>query len=248
MSSDFKDHFSGHAEHYASFRPGYPPALYRWLAGVSPGLELAWDCATGNGQAALGLAQYFERVVATDASREQIQHAVQSPLIEYRVESAENSRLPEASVDLVTVAQAYHWFRHEEFLREVGRVVRPQGVLAIWTYARAEVSTEVDAIVNTFYHEEIGPYWPAERSMVEQGYADLDFHWPELPAPAFVMEEFWGLESYEGYLKTWSAVQRYIADRGNDPFAAIHDRLARAWGGGRRKVLWPLVVRTFRIN
>lgn len=244
---EFKDHFSGHAGDYASFRPGYSAALYRWLADVSPSRECAWDCATGNGQAALGLAQYFRRVVATDASKEQIEHAVKFPTIEYRTETAEQSSLPSLSVDLVTVAQACHWFRHEEFLREVERVIRPRGVLAVWTYTGAEVSASIDAIVNEFYNADIGPYWPPERKLVEQGYANLSFPWPELPSPRFVMEVEWGLESFAGYLQTWSAVRRYMADTGCNPVAAIHSRLSAAWGKGQRKVIWPQVLRAFRV-
>ncbi len=245
---EFKDHFSGHAGDYASFRPGYPASLYQWLAEVSPARELAWDCATGNGQAALGLAQHFNRVVASDASLEQIQHAIKFPTIEYRTETAEESSLLPSSVDLVTVAQACHWFRHAEFLREVERVIRPRGVLAIWTYTGAEVSADIDAMVNEFYNADIGPYWPPERKMVEQGYANLAFPWPELPAPGFVMQAEWSLDSFEGYLRTWSAVRRYIADRGCDPVAEIHTRLSTAWGGGRRQVRWPQVLRAFRIR
>ncbi len=245
--AEFKDHFSGHAGDYASFRPGYSAALYRWLADISPSKECAWDCATGNGQAALGLAQFFKRVIATDASKEQIEHAAQIPSIDYRTEAAEQPSLLSCSVDLVTVAQACHWFRHADFLREVGRVLKPGGVLAIWTYTGAVVSAAIDAIVSDFYNAEIGPYWPPERRLVEEGYANLRFPWPELASPHFVMEAEWSLESFEGYLRTWSAVRRYIADTGSDPVAAIHARLAVAWGNAPRKVLWPLVLRVFRV-
>jgi len=245
--TEFKDHFSGHAGDYASFRPGYSAEMYQWLADISPSRECAWDCATGNGQAALGLARHFERVVATDASKEQIEHAAQSPAVEYRIEAAEHSSLLSSSVDLITVAQACHWFRHVDFLREVGRVSKPQGVLAIWTYTGAEVSSEIDTIVREFYVVNVGTYWPPERKLVEQGYANLSFPWPELISPRFVMVADWSLEAFEGYLRTWSAVRRYMADRASDPVSAIHARLSGAWGDEPRRVIWPLVLRTFRV-
>lgn len=246
----FKDHFSGHAADYAAYRPGHPAALYDWLAEAAPSRRLAWDCATGSGQAAVELATRFERVVATDASAGQIEHAQPSANVDYRVEPAERSSLAAASADLVTVAQAYHWFEHAAFVAEFGRVARPGGVLAIWTYALARVSPDVDAVIESFYTGPIGPYWPPERRLVESGYHTLTFPWPEFDAPSFAISLEWTLAQLEDYLRTWSAVRRYMADRGNDPVAAMHERLAGAWGrdpAEPRTIEWPISLRAFRL-
>lgn len=246
----FKDHFSGHAADYAVYRPGYPPELYDWLAGTAPSRELAWDCATGTGQAAGELATRFRRVVATDASVAQIRNARRAGNVVYRVEPAERSSLAAGSADLVTVAQAYHWFDHQAFVAECGRVARPGGVLAIWTYALARIGPDVDAVIEGLYEGPIAPYWPAERRLVENGYRDLDFPWREFETPGFAMQLNWTLTRLEGYLRTWSAVQRYIADRGDDPVAGVHDRLAKAWGGDPEKrhcIEWPVTLRAFRL-
>ncbi|MEJ8566672.1 class I SAM-dependent methyltransferase [Elongatibacter sediminis] len=251
MSGSFKDHFSGHAGDYAVFRPEYPAELFDWLASRAPGRHLAWDVATGNGQAARVLARYFERVVASDASAEQIAQATGPAHVDFRVEPAEGSSLADGSVDLVTVAQACHWFDHAAFVDEVGRVSASGGVAAIWTYELARVNPVFDGQIDTFYRETIGPWWPPERCIVERGYRDLDFPWPELDSPRFVMRHDWTLDRFEGYLRTWSAVRRCQAVTGKDPVAGIHERLLDAWGvesGRSRTVEWPLAVRAFRLG
>lgn len=251
MSSPFKDHFSGHAADYAQYRPGYPADLYDWLAAAAPARRLAWDCATGSGQAAVELASRFERVFASDASAEQVRHARALPNIEYRVEPAEHSSLAERSVDLVTVAQAYHWFDHAAFLAECSRVSRPGAVLAVWTYALAQVDRAVDAVIAAFYEGPIGPYWPPERRLVESGYRELVFPRPDLAAPAFAIHLDWSLPQLEGYLGTWSAVRRYIEATGSDPVAEWHARLQEAWGAepaSARRVEWPIRLRAFRLD
>jgi SAM-dependent methyltransferase len=245
----FKDHFSGHAAAYARYRPAYPAALYDWLAGQSAERELAWDVATGNGQAALELAGRFRRVIATDGSAEQIAHARPMANIEYRVETAETSSLADHSVDLVTVAQAYHWFDHDAFVTEAARVLKPGGLLAVWTYALAEVKPAVDRVVREFYSGPIKDYWPPERRLVESAYRSLQFPWPEITVPDFVLQLDWSLEDLLGYLRTWSAVQRYIAETGDDPVSAWQESFASAWGEhDALTVSWPLRVRCFRLD
>jgi SAM-dependent methyltransferase len=240
----FKDHFSGHAQLYACHRPVYPAELFSWLAAEAGGLELAWDCATGNGQAARALASHFRRVIATDASEAQIARAKPHPAVDYRVETAERSSLDPASADLVFVSQALHWFDTDRYYREVRRVLRPRGVFAALTYVRVQVSPAVDQVVESVYSGEAGPYWPPERRHVERAYASLPFPFRRIVAPEFLMEHRWTLAGLVGYLRSWSAVQRCIADRGVDPVAEAEDRLRAAWGEPEvpRTVRWPLVV------
>src|SRR5690606_3577969 len=185
MSTRFKDHFSTHAAIYREARPEYPPALFDFLRAQAPGAELAWDAGCGNGQASVALADHFAQVVATDPSAEQLAHAQPRPNIDYRVEPAERSSLAAASTDLVCVAQALHWFDLERFHAEVRRVSKPGGIVAFWTYADCRVSPAVDACKDRLYLDLTAPYWPAERALVENGYADLAFPFEPIATPDF---------------------------------------------------------------
>ncbi|WP_127475388.1 class I SAM-dependent methyltransferase [Sulfurivermis fontis] len=246
----FKDHFSGHAADYTRYRPGYPYALFAWLAQQAPGHERVWDCATGNGQAALGLAAHFDAVIATDASANQIAAATAHPRVRYAVAPAEASGIAAHSVDLITVGQALHWFDFPAFYAEAARVLKPGGVLAAWSYGLMQISPAVDAAVWRLYEPITGAYWPPERRYVEEQYHTLPFPLDEIAAPSFAMEAQWTLEQLLGYLGTWSAVQRYRKERGNDPLQLIADELAAAWGGADtvRRVVWPLSMRVGRFN
>ena len=249
MTDAFADHFTSVAADYASFRPTYPAALFAWLADIVPGRALAWDCAAGSGQASRGLAAHFERVIATDASAAQIAAAASHPRVEYRVAPAEASGLPDGVVDLVTVAQALHWFDLDRFYAEARRVLKPGGVLAVWTYGVLSVAGEaVDARARAFYRETVGPYWPPERRHVESGYRTLPFPFAELETPAFRMEASWSLPELLGYFRSWSATARYLAERGHDPVEALAAELASLWGSpsDRRTITWPLALRAGR--
>lgn len=245
----FTDHFAPVAADYASFRPTYPAELFAWLAEISPGTTLAWDCAAGSGQASLDLAKYFRRVVASDASTAQISTAPPHPGVEYRIAPAENSGLDDASVDLITVAQALHWFDLERFYAEARRVLAPGGVLAAWTYGVLHVAgEEIDHAVQTFYSETVGPYWPPERHLVESGYRTLPFPFAELNPPPFAMESEWNLAQLLGYFRSWSATGRYIAARGHDPVTELEQILAPLWGdpATSHRIAWPLSLRVGR--
>jgi len=244
----FKDHFSVAAHEYDRYRPAYPPALVDFLAGVAPARAAAWDCATGTGQAAVALARRFRRVIATDASAAQVEHAVPHPRVEYRVARAEDSGLPPQSVELVTVAQALHWLELDAFYAEVRRVARPGGVFAAWTYSLADADPVIDPLVAAFY-EQMSPWWPPERSHVEDGYRHLAFPFEPLEAPAFEVRADWPLERLLGYFSTWSAVNRCRRETGRDPVEGMRERLANAWGDPRaaRPVRWPLHLRVGRV-
>ena len=246
----FKDHFTPHAKEYSEFRPRYPADLFEFLASVSPARDSAWDCGTGNGQAAVGLAERFARVIATDASAQQIAQATSHPRVEYRVAAAESSGIGDGSVDLVTVAQALHWFDVERFNAEARRALRPRGVVAVWCYTHLEVDPEIDRMVQAFYADVVGAYWPKERVHVETGYRDLPFPFEQLETPHFAMCADWDLGHLVGYLDTWSAVRIYRQQRGRDPLAALDAELANAWGRRDRvrRLRFPLHLRVGRLS
>ena len=244
----FKDYFSAHSDEYARRRPHYPPELFEYLASIVAGHELAWDCGTGNGQAAVGLAPYFDHVIATDPSAEQLRNAFEHARVEYRQARAEDSGLESSSFALVTVAQALHWFDMKRFYAEAQRTLKPEGLLAVWAYALCRTKPGVDRIIDNFYYETVGPYWPREREHVDDGYRSLPFPFDELEPPHFQIELDWDLGDMLGYLRTWSPTRRYFEKHGTDPVGLIEGELAEAWGepGERRGVLWPIYMRVGR--
>ena len=248
QSTTFEDHFSGHSGRYAQSRPQYPDEIYAYLASIAPSRSLAWDCGTGNGQAAIGLAKHFDRVYATDASAEQILHAYPHEKVSYHAEPAENVSLAASTVDLVTVAVAIHWFNFDEFYREVKRVLKPEGILAAWTYNLTEISPEIDALISHYYRDVVGPYWPERIRYLEERYETLPFPFEEISPPPFRMEIEWDLIQLASFLDSWSATQRYKAQNGQHPLELIWDRLARLWGDEKetRLVRWPLHFRIGR--
>jgi len=241
----FKDHFSGHAAAYASARPGYPVALFEILAGLPDRRRLAWDAGTGNGQAAVGLADHFERVVATDPSSTQLEHATPHPRVEYRVGPAESSGFAAGTVDLVTAAQAFHWFDFERFFAEAERVLAPGGALAVWTYNLVRITPEIDALIDRLAYDLIAAYWPPERRWVDEEYRTIPFPFAEVEIAPLRHEETWDLARLLSYLRTWSSAQRFTKDQGTDAVALIEEDLAAAWGepAQARAALWPIYLR-----
>jgi SAM-dependent methyltransferase len=247
--TQFHDHFSSLATHYAAFRPSYPRALFEYLAAICPARRLAWDCACGSGQASVSLAEHFESVLATDASAAQIAAATADPRVLYRVARAEESGLESASADLVTVAQALHWLDLAPFYTEVTRVLRPGGVLAVWTYGALHGDDDaIEAVLAGFLQDVIGPCWPPERALVDSGYRTLPFPFPEIGTPEFAMEQSWTLPHLLGYVRSWSATSRYVARHGVDPVIALEASLQTPWGEPHRmrRVRWPLSMRVGR--
>lgn len=248
--SSFKDHFSGHATLYRDARPLPPADWFDWLAGQAPDRRLAWDAGCGNGQASVGLAAFFERVVATDPSATQIEQAAPHPSIDYRVEPAEHSTLAAGSASLICVSQALHWFDLAAFHTEVRRVARPGALLAISAYGNCSVDRTVDAVEWQLYADTLGADWPPERALVDSGYADLPFPFQPVPAPSFSMRADWNLLQFLTYLRSWSAAQRHLKRTGIDPVAQAMPALARAWGEPDRvrAVRWPFITRVGRVD
>ena len=227
----FPDHFSGVASDYVAFRPQYPAELFEWLASICPRHEVAWDCACGSGQASGSLASHFGRVVGTDASATQVAVAKETETTRFVVATSEQAPLADNAVDLVAVAAALHWFVGETFFAEVRRIVRSGGVFAAWSYGMPNVeSYEVESVVNAFINGLLGPYWPPEIRMVLDGYTSIDLPFEELGAPAFELQVEWPLGRFLGFARTWSAVGRYVEERGEDPVTKLAAELEELWG------------------
>lgn len=245
MTKKFKDHFSGVADGYRKYRPDYPDELFAFLSFITPVHDRAWDCGTGSGQTAKRLAQLFLEVIATDASQSQISKAKKAYNIRYFVCKAEKTRIDSASIDLITVSQALHWFNTEAFFQEADRVLKPGGVLAVWCYGLLTVRPDIDAIIKEFYLDQLGSYWPEERKLIESHYETVRFPYREIQCPDFSMETRWDLHQLTGYFNTWSAVARYQKQNGTHPFIDYYDRIANLWGdsSNRFDIRWPLDVK-----
>lgn len=243
----FKDHFSRQSAAYSRYRPAYPAELIEFVAAQAPGRRLAVDCATGNGQAAVALAEHFAAVLAVDGSGSQLARAQRHPQVQYTAALAERLPVRDRSVDVVAAAQAAHWFDFGRFYAECRRVLVPDGIVALWTYEKFRVNAAVDAVIDDFYVNVVGGDWPPERRYVELGYRTLPFPWRELPAPVFQIETDWDLEQVMGYLATWSSVQRHKERTGRDPLPALEPRLAALWPRSvALRLRWPIHLRLGR--
>jgi SAM-dependent methyltransferase len=247
VSAEFKDHFSARAAGYAAFRPRYPDALFSWHSTLVRQHERAWDAGTGNGQAALALSAHFREVIATDASAPQIARAEARPRVRYAVGREAESGLAPSSCDLVTAAQALHWFDIPAFFAEARRVLRPDGAIAVWTYAQPAMDDADGDRILQRYVERMRPWWPAERAMVDEGYRGVAFPFEEVVAPKLEVELEVTRQALVGYLRTWSAHGRFVAAEGVDPVDDVARELAGAWNDdGIRRLHWPLFVRAGR--
>lgn len=244
----FKDYFSRQAAAYADFRPTYPDELFAWLAGLAPGATTAWDCATGNGQAALGIAPHVERVVATDASAPQLAHAQPLPNVHYVRMRAEEAAIQSSSVDVVTVAQALHWFDTATFFAEVRRVLRRDGVVAAWCYSLIRITPAIDRVIDGYYFETLRDAWAPERKLVDRGYRDVPFPFDEIAAPSISIVASWTRDHVLGYLRTWSATRVLEEREGRDPVLEVEQAIAPWWPDAHTPldVRWPLSFRVGR--
>lgn len=244
---NFSDHFSTIAKRYAAFRPRYPHALADALAALTPRHDLAWDAGCGNGQLSILLAAHFSRVIATEPSDAQLREAPPHPRIDYRRAKAEDAVLEDGSVDLAVAAQAAHWFDWPRYVAEVARVTRPGALVALVSYGILHLTGEADALVERYYHDDVGPFWPPGREHVENGYRDLAWPWSALEAPAIDMTAEWTREELLGYVATWSATVKMLDVNGPAAYERLGEQLARVWPDDeRRTVSWPLAVRLAR--
>ena len=242
-----KDNFSKQSDLYSQFRPGYPKQLFNFLIPLVPDKKSAWDCGTGNGQVAVKLSQYFNKVYATDLSAAQINNAEERKNIFYSVENAEETLLPDNKFDLVTVAQAIHWFDFKNFYHQVNRTLKPGGVIAVVGYGVFRINKEIDFLINEFYRKTTGPYWDKERKYIDEHYGTIPFPFKEIDAPDFFMNYNWELEQVIGYLNTWSAVQHYIRKNNENPVEKFSEELKKSWGNVlKRTITFPIFMRTGR--
>jgi ubiquinone/menaquinone biosynthesis C-methylase UbiE len=238
-----KDNFSVQSAGYAQFRPTYPSELYDFLFSLLSEQHTAWDCATGNGQVARELARNFTDVYGTDISQNQLSHAVQKDNITYLLQSSDKSTFEDNTFDLITVAQAIHWFNFDAFYAEVKRTLKPFGVFAAFGYGVMQINEELDIIIHKLYKTILGPYWDEERKYIDQGYHTLPFPFQEVPVPELSIKTSWNFEQLSGYLNTWSAVQHYKKANDSNPLDLVISDLQDAWGDAERDVIFPILMR-----
>ncbi len=236
-----KDNFSRQSGGYARYRPRYPENLFKFLADAVTSKKTAWDAGTGNGQTAAELARFFEQVIATDISTRQLEHAFRADNISYRNEPAEKTSIAGGSVDLVTVSQALHWFKFEEFYAEVRRVAAPGAIFAAWTYTRLACDPKVEDLITHFHFDILKDYWDPERKYVDDGYRTIPFPFKKITAPDFQIRTTWSLQDLEGYINTWSAVQKFIAAEGKNPVPGLVARISRYWANDETgEIIFPV--------
>ncbi len=242
--SAMKDNFSKQSPGYSKYRPSYPQELFEYLLSLVPNKNCAWDCGTGTGQFASGLANYFNEVYATDFSENQIEHAVKKNNIFYKVEKAEQTSFLDNQFDLITVAQAIHWFEFDKFYKEVKRTLKPGGMIAVTGYHLPRINKQIDEIVDDFYLNIVGKYWDNERKYIDEYYKTILFPFDEIKTPEFSSQYKWSLNHLIGYLNTWSAVQHYKDKNNNNPVDLINSRLKKFWKEDEMKLIdFPIILK-----
>jgi len=246
------DHFSSTSKEYFFSRPIYPKALYKYLSDITSDKNTAWDCATGNGQAAIGLCKYFENVIASDASKGQLNYKFNRDNIRYEMFPAEKANISDTCIDLITVAQAAHWFDLNEFYKEVTRVGKSNGILAIWSYGMHQIDKGIDAISAKLNvgGDILGKYWPKETNYVKDDYKTIPFPFKEIISPKFEMTVSWNLDDLVSYMQTWSAVKRFSTEKKFNPLDLIMEELEKLWGNNedQKIVKWDINIRVGRIH
>ncbi|MFI5202877.1 MAG: class I SAM-dependent methyltransferase [Flavobacteriales bacterium] len=244
-----KDNFSIQSKEYAVYRPTYPQALYDYLLPLVREKKAAWDCATGNGQVAAVLADSFQHVFATDISENQLANATKKENITYSIQPAEKTSFPDKTFDLITVAQAVHWFKFEEFYTEVERVIKPGGLLVLIGYGLSATGDETDDVIDHFYDTILKGCWDTERNYIDEGYETLPFPYNEINCPRIAMTRTWTVDQLIGFLNTWSGVQHYIKKNNSNPLGLIEAELRESWGTEKEKVFsFPLLLKVARLR
>src|ERR1700739_875412 len=248
--ANFSDYFSKQSDIYVKYRPTYPKELFSYLSSLTKEHKLAWDGGTGNGQSANGLSEFYDSIIATDPSEEQIKNAIPYKKIVYRVEKAEDNSLQTASADIITIANAMHWFNFDAFYKEVRRVLKPNGIIAAWAYGLPIISPEIDPIVKRFHDETLGTYWLEPNRMVEKGYTTIPFPFEFFSTPKFRIEKLMNLADFIGYFNTWSATQRYISQHNINPTEELEKDLRKVWGDAEleKKLTWDLILKIGKVN
>jgi SAM-dependent methyltransferase len=229
MNDKPKDNFSAQAHLYAIYRPVYPQALYNYLYSHIKEFDNAWDCATGNGQVAIELAKCFENVYATDISQKQLDNASAKDNIHYSLQRAEETTFADNFFSLITVAQALHWFKFDAFNAEAKRVLKPNGVLAVWLYDVLSVNADVDKYFTHFYKVTTDPYWDPERAYIDEHYKSIPFPFSDVEEAEFSIDVAWDIKQFEGYLNTWSGVQKFIDANNYNPVDGLIEEIKPFW-------------------
>ena len=237
-----KDNFSKQSAVYARFRPKYPDELYEFILAHVQERERVWDCATGNGQALLPLARHFQEAFGTDISEAQLSHGEFLRNTSLHVCPAHQTPFRDDYFDLITVAQALHWFGNEEFFAEVNRVLKPGGTFAAWGYGLLSIDGEIDPLIREFYVDIVGPYWDPERRHIDNQYTDIPFPFELRETPHFEYRKQWTVDQLEGYLSSWSSVQHFIKDKGESPVGPFMERVREVWGTTKKTVHFPIFL------
>lgn len=243
-----KNNFSAQAQEYAIYRPTYPAELFEFLLEHVHQREAAWDCATGNGQTAVTLAKYFDHVFATDISTRQLENARFVPNIIYSEQASERTSFEDNSFNLVTVSQALHWFSFDEFYNEVRRVTKPGGIFAAWAYSLLTISPQIDEYINDYHFNMLKDYWDAERRFVDNKYETIDFPFDEVVCPEFSMTYHWTLDTLAGYLRTWSAYQKFVTINNFDPVESLIIKIKPYWTAEKMQLEFPVHMRLGKVD
>ncbi len=243
-----KDNFSTVAQPYAKYRPDYPLEMVDFVVSQVGCRDMALDVGTGNGQVAEKLARHFRSVYATDISAKQLANAVHRDNVYYSVSAAEKTVFRDGIFNLITVAQAIHWFDFEEFYTEVRRIAARDGVLAVMGYGLLRSNPESDAIIHKYHYDILGNYWDSERHYLDQEYSTIPFPFEEVTAPKFFNKMIWDFEQLAGYFDTWSAASHYKKQHGSDPFDLVRDELRLSWERNNGEVNVPMLLRVGKIK
>jgi len=242
---ELKDNFSKQAGYYKKYRPTYPKELFEDILDLCGERAVCWDCGTGNGQVAKVLSEYFKKVYATDISAAQLSKATQDAKITYSVERAEQTTFKNDQFDLITVAQAIHWFDFKDFNKELSRVAKNGAIIAIWGYGLLRIDSMIDTLINSFYKDVVGPYWDKEREHIDNSYQTIPLYFKELRLKRdHTIKTKWTLHELDGYLNTWSSVQNYMAEHQQNPVPQLIEKIGHFWDDNADKdVTFPIFTR-----